>query len=129
MWALDNGCTFANAGSKRSHDDIRQAPSARKNEPITRVNWYNSIVWCNALSEYLGFHPVYIHHGAVIINAMKIDHTVVVAIDRNGFRTSISTGTIMSHWQKLLSNLLFFHQNPFLFTLNLLICRRQLSRV
>lgn len=31
------------------------AHSERKNEPVTTVrSWYDSFVWCNALSEYLG---------------------------------------------------------------------------
>ena len=100
MWAEDNGYTFARAGREGSHgpadDEFTDGtePSDRKNEPVTRVGWYGSIVWCNAISEMLGYDPVYTIDGEVLRDSQElIDedlHEDVVAEDRNGFRLPTS---------------------------------------
>lgn len=65
-------------------------PSDRKNEPVTMVNWYDSILWCNALSEMMGYTPVYTVDGEVIIDSNYLSdgdlHQGIVAEDTNGFR-------------------------------------------
>lgn len=60
-WAQNNGYTFANPGRETGLGRTKDgdAPTANKKHPVTKVNWYDSIVWCNALSEYLGLEPVY----------------------------------------------------------------------
>ncbi len=65
QWALENGYTFANAGREGSHGST-EAPTSRRNEPVTMVSWRESIVWTNALSQMLGFTPVYTYKGYVI---------------------------------------------------------------
>ncbi len=66
QWALQNGYTFANAGREGSDGSTGQEPTARREEPVTMVNWRDSIVWANALSELLDYDPVYIYGGEVI---------------------------------------------------------------
>ena len=86
-WATSNGYRFANAGREGSHGISGQPPGDRRTEPVTMVNWRDSIVWCNALSEMLGYEPVYTHQRAVIrdsINARACDNAY--AENRNGFR-------------------------------------------
>ena len=91
QWALQNGYTFANAGREGSHGSTGQAPSSKRNEPVTRVSWRDSIVWANALSEMLGFTPVYTYQGNVIkdsTNATACDNAVQE--NTNGFRLPTS---------------------------------------
>lgn len=62
-WALSNGYFFANPG-REGHDGIitdpeGAAPTTAKYEPVTTINWRDTIVWCNAYSEMAGLTPVY----------------------------------------------------------------------
>ena len=47
-WALQNGYEFTNPGA-----------GVAENHPVTTVDWYDSIKWCNARSEMEGLPPVY----------------------------------------------------------------------
>jgi len=85
-WAEDNGYTFIREGREGSDGDTGKEPSSRKNEPVTRINWYDSIVWCNALSEYMGYTPIYTVNGQVVRDVTNIDHQDVVAEEEDGFR-------------------------------------------
>ena len=90
-WALQNGYTFANAGREGSNGRTGQAPTSKRNEPVTEVSWRDSIVWCNALSEMLGLDPVYIWQRNVIkdsTNATACDYAFQT--NRNGFRLPTS---------------------------------------
>lgn len=87
QWALSNGYAFANVGREGSHGDTGQAPMSKRYEPVTRVNWRERIVWANALSEMLGYQPVYTYQGHVIrdsTNAEACDNATQEYI--NGFR-------------------------------------------
>ncbi len=59
-WAEDHGYAFNYHGDIGS---IRHATSDgfphEQNEPVTFISWYDMIVWCNALSEILGYTPVF----------------------------------------------------------------------
>ena len=44
-WATGKGYTFANAGVKGKDG------SGSENEPVTKVNWRDCIVWCNAYTQ------------------------------------------------------------------------------
>lgn len=49
-WAVGLGYSMyknAQAGSKTSFPDTH---------PVTRVSWYDAVVWCNAYTEYYNFH-------------------------------------------------------------------------
>jgi len=59
QWALSNGYTFANEGKEGNDGTIGAAPTAAKFEPVTRMNWRDVIVWCNAYSEMMELTPVY----------------------------------------------------------------------
>ena len=91
QWALSNGYRFANAGQEGSGGDPGQAPTSKRNEPVTMVSWRDSIVWSNALSEMLGYDPVYTYEDDVIrdsTNATACDNAVQE--DTNGFRLPTS---------------------------------------
>ncbi|MDR1787171.1 MAG: InlB B-repeat-containing protein [Treponema sp.] len=69
-WAASNGYIFANAGREGSSGLEGTAPTTTgKTQPVTWMNWYDTIVWCNAYSELAGKTPVYTYNGAVIKNA------------------------------------------------------------
>lgn len=69
IWGEENGYTFANMGREGSHGERGNEPTAWRNEPVTDVSWYDVIVWCNALSEFLGYEPVYLYHGTIYRDA------------------------------------------------------------
>ncbi len=66
-WAKRNGYHFQNPGQEASRGGRGRAPtSAGKFKPVTMVNWYDVIVWCNAYSEKEGFVPCYTYQGNVL---------------------------------------------------------------
>jgi formylglycine-generating enzyme required for sulfatase activity len=60
QWATSNGYTFGNAG-REGHDgtDGAAPTGTAKTEPVTRINWRDAVIWCNAYSEMTGKTPVY----------------------------------------------------------------------
>jgi len=66
QWAISNGYTFANAGTEGSAGTAGAAPTAAKYEPVTTVNWRDTIVWLNAYSEMSGYTPCYTHASSTI---------------------------------------------------------------
>ena len=98
-WAEANGFYFANrgmegsvtgGGSRPDYYNIGKPPTTAKKEPVTMVSWYDSIVWLNALSEKLGFEPVYRSTSGNVIRDARdsyiLDLEIVVQADNNGFR-------------------------------------------
>jgi len=59
IWAINNGYTFADAGTEGSSGKAGAAPTDEKYQPVTTVNWHDAIVWCNAYSQKSGLTPVY----------------------------------------------------------------------
>jgi formylglycine-generating enzyme required for sulfatase activity len=62
-WAISRGYIFANPGIEGNDgtetDPAGAVPTAAKYEPITTINWRDTIVWCNAYSKMSGYSPVY----------------------------------------------------------------------
>ena len=69
QWALTNGYKFVNKGCEGLYaNGISAAAYYKFNEggkpqveemPASGMNWRDTIVWCNALSQMLGLQPVY----------------------------------------------------------------------
>ena len=96
-WAEGEDYSFANLGREGGDwltGNIGGSPTGRRNEPVTTLNWYDSIVWCNALSEMLGYNPVYTIDGKVVKNAEELTdenaHKDVEQEDNDGFRLPTS---------------------------------------
>ena len=84
--------TFANVG--RAGGGV--AGSQDNHEPVTTVNWHDSIVWCNALTEWYNaqkntnYECVYVYQDAIIrdsrdTNATACDNAIA-RTTANGFR-------------------------------------------
>ncbi|MBN2651953.1 MAG: SUMF1/EgtB/PvdO family nonheme iron enzyme [Spirochaetales bacterium] len=57
-WATKNGYTLPNI-SKYVKNGTLYLPAEIRYEPITKIEWLDAIVWCNALSELNKLEPVY----------------------------------------------------------------------
>lgn len=77
-WATDasargtNVYTFANAGREGSPLNagaVGDAPKRNEQYPVTNIAWRDAMVWCNALSEMVGFKPAYKNGGVVVRDA------------------------------------------------------------
>ena len=91
-WALANGYSFANVGREGSHGNMGQAPTSKRNEPVTMVSWRDSVVWCNALSEMLGLQAVYTYQGIVIKDSNDVQSCDnAIQEYNNGFRLPTSS--------------------------------------
>lgn len=100
QWALDKGYRFANAGMEGSttgggshpiYNNVGKPSTPKRNEPVTMVSYRDSIVWANALSEMLGYDPVYTYQRNVIrdsTNTTTCDDAVQE--ETNGFRLPTS---------------------------------------
>lgn len=93
IWAEERGYTFINAGQEGSHGEVGQLPVNEK-QPLTGVNWYDSLIWCNALSELLGYEPIYRLDDRVLKEAT--DSSFIFSVDSivqgegMGFRLPVS---------------------------------------
>jgi uncharacterized repeat protein (TIGR02543 family) len=74
-WAEDNGYTFdGNPGNNTT-------PGANNQEPVTMVNWFDAVVWLNALTEWVnvqtgsGLTPVYYYDGDYTTVANNSDYS------------------------------------------------------
>ena len=62
-----NGYKFQNPGQEGSYGRRGKAPTEKGfGQPVTMINWYDAIVWCNALSELEGKTPCYTYEGKVL---------------------------------------------------------------
>ncbi len=87
-WAVEYGYSFVNAGREGNRGTVGDKPSFAKHEPVTKISWRDSIVWCNAYSELYSKTPVYKYNGSILKNS-----TNAVACDNatcdwsaNGYR-------------------------------------------
>ncbi len=53
-WAVDNGYSFANTGIPGN--DGTDGTETDSQEPVTNISWRDSMVFCNALTEYYNAH-------------------------------------------------------------------------
>jgi len=75
QWAVSNGYKFANAGREGNDGTDGAKPTDdAKYEPVTMVNWRDTIVWCNAYSMLEGKTPVYRNAGGDVIKDSRDDN-------------------------------------------------------
>lgn len=83
QWGLNNGYTDIPAGRKGYNGDAAH--------PVTEVNWYDIIKWCNARSEKEGLSPCYYtsssYTNANVYRIGQIDlENTMVNINSDGYR-------------------------------------------
>jgi uncharacterized repeat protein (TIGR02543 family) len=71
-WAATNGYDIGSAGA-----------GTGPNRPVTNVNWYQTLKWCNARSEMEGFRPVYMVGSTIYRNSNAVPTIDSAA---NGYR-------------------------------------------
>lgn len=70
LWAEENGYVFANPGQEGSFGSRGKAPTQMNcYEPVTNINWYDAVVWCNAFSEMDGKVPCYFYGSQILKDA------------------------------------------------------------
>ena len=61
------GYNFQNPGQGGSNGKRGAVPTEENSaQPVTMINWYDAIVWCNALSEIRGRVPCYTYNGEIL---------------------------------------------------------------
>ena len=67
QWAEARGYTFVSVGQEGSAGRYGREPTtAGSAQPVTRISWYDAVVWLNALSERQGLQPCYTYQGRVL---------------------------------------------------------------
>jgi formylglycine-generating enzyme required for sulfatase activity len=90
-WATSNGYTFANAGAEGHDGTVGAAPTSARTEPVTKVNWWDAVVWCNAYSEMSGKTPAYTVSGTTYKNATVTSTLPTVDLTKAGYRLPTDT--------------------------------------
>jgi len=64
------GYKYMNYGQGGSRGKCRAEPEENtRYQPVTMINWYDAVIWCNALSEISGFTPCYTYQGEILRDA------------------------------------------------------------
>ena len=86
-WAIANEYIFASSGLAGNNGT---ALDDTTDEPVTMINWRDTIVWCNAASEKIGLTPVYTYEGSIIRSSLNSNGSVcdgaVCDWTANGYR-------------------------------------------
>lgn len=98
-WAIASGYSFSNVGREGSDggyisyggvwgttEEISVEPTSAHYEPVTSINWYDTIVWCNAYSVVSGRTPVYENSDGIPIKRTADIYGMVPNWSNNGFR-------------------------------------------
>jgi formylglycine-generating enzyme required for sulfatase activity len=113
-WAVENGYSMS-AGRRGS------GGSGSDQQPVTMVNWYDSIVWCNALIEYwnektgANLATVYNSEGSPVRdanNTWTLDN-VTPSVTARGFRLPTSNEwELAARWRNDDANTVAGYSNP-----------------
>jgi len=89
IWAEENGYTFSNPGQQGSTGRRGKEPTPDgKFQPVTNINWYDVIVWCNAYSEKENKTPCYTFDGQILRDSTNTPACDLAECnwDANGYR-------------------------------------------
>jgi formylglycine-generating enzyme required for sulfatase activity len=104
--------TFVNSGARGGGVTI-QGQARGSNHPVTNINWYDALVWCNALTEWYNetytktLTPAYQNEAGVLrdATATEVLDAVVPKNDVNGFRLPTShEWELAARWRKDMVN-------------------------
>ena len=88
-WAETQGYFFENKGREGSQGKPGKNPSVQNQwMPVTDINWYDAIVWCNAFSQMCGLEPCYKYQNQILKDATNTAACDLVKCDfsASGFR-------------------------------------------
>ncbi|MFO7937555.1 MAG: SUMF1/EgtB/PvdO family nonheme iron enzyme [Kiritimatiellia bacterium] len=74
-WAVNHGYQFENAGSGKTGE-----------HPVSNVNWYDCVKWCNARSEMEGLGPCYYEDSSFAVVYRKYTKKPVCDWSATGYR-------------------------------------------
>lgn len=83
------GYHFQNPGQEGSEGRRGKIPTQKGNgQPVTMINWYDAIVWCNAYSEINGLTPCYSYKNEVLRDSTNTAQCDLAKCDwtANGYR-------------------------------------------
>jgi formylglycine-generating enzyme required for sulfatase activity len=89
QWAIKNGFAISNPGQEGYHGIPAAVPTDNKYEPVTMIDFYDAVVWCNAYSVMRGYKPVYKTGFFVIKDSDKLRRSrkpVIVLWNADGYR-------------------------------------------
>jgi formylglycine-generating enzyme required for sulfatase activity len=75
-----------NSGARGTDRNRRGFDASHLNQPVTEVNWYDALKFCNKLSELTGLSPVYRHANDVFRSGEPPFDEIAVAALSDGFR-------------------------------------------
>lgn len=86
LWAEENNYSFMNKG-REGRSNIDTPPSLKQAKAVSLINLYDAIVFCNALSDFFNYQPVYLDKDSIIKNADSISiANIILDENANGFR-------------------------------------------
>ena len=92
-WAKKNGYDFENEGKEGSIGTYGGAPTEYKNHPVTKVNWRDCIIWCNAHTHKTQGEAFCVYrdkndHSKILKNAKETTQCdeAFADIEKTGFR-------------------------------------------
>lgn len=127
-WAIANGYNLANPG-REGHDGTitdpaGEAMTAARKEPVTTVNWHDSMVFCNALTEWYNtknstsYTCVYQNSGTPIRDSRDTNAANCDAVTANagatGFRLlTKNENELAERWRSDATNTVAGYTNPY----------------
>ncbi|MBN2652158.1 MAG: SUMF1/EgtB/PvdO family nonheme iron enzyme [Spirochaetales bacterium] len=113
---------FQNPGRMGSHDSGEELQYMTELHPVTRVSWRDSMVWCNAVTEWYNvmtgsnLEPVYRYNGNIVRDSRGANFTAcdnVVATNNNGFRLpTFEEWELVARWRTNSTNTVSGYSNP-----------------
>jgi uncharacterized repeat protein (TIGR02543 family) len=137
IWAEGNGYTFYNNPGREGSSPSSQntPPSANRQEPVTMVNWFDAVVWLNALTEWVNaktgssLTPVYYYQSAYttvaknsnpssnFVKEISLSYSYASAYAKpgaNGFRLPTSNEwELAARWRNDSTNTVNSYTNPY----------------
>ncbi|MDB6371807.1 MULTISPECIES: SUMF1/EgtB/PvdO family nonheme iron enzyme [Photorhabdus] len=85
-WAILNGYEFDDGCNGASYENCLPSEQDDGRHPVTNIEWLDTIVFSNALSEKLKLSPVYLQKGNEVIKKKNNKEDIFINTKANGYR-------------------------------------------